>query len=87
MRLQAQHVGGISTINLDTQTKLAAAGRATTSPNINNPFMNSTCIQYGGSRPEYMHIQVSGNIHKIRYTMGKLQSVHIHLTNPTKIKS
>ena len=37
MHLQARHVGGISTINHDTQTNLAAVGRATTSPNINNP--------------------------------------------------
>ena len=37
MHLQARHVGHISTINPDTPTNLAAAGRATTSPNINNP--------------------------------------------------
>ena len=37
MHLQAHHVGGISTINHDTQTNLVVAGCATTSPNINNP--------------------------------------------------
>jgi len=42
--------------------------------------MNSTCIHYEGSRPEYIHVQVLGNMHKTPYTMGKLQSVHIHLT-------
>jgi len=37
MHLQACHDGGISTINHDTQTNLAAVGRGTKSPNIKNP--------------------------------------------------
>ena len=41
--------------------------------------MNSTCIQYEGSRPEYIHVQALENMHKTPYTMGKLQRVHIHL--------
>ena len=32
--------------------------------------MNSTCIHHEGSRPEYIHIQVLGNMHKTPYTMG-----------------
>ena len=42
--------------------------------------MNSTCIHYEGSRPEYIHVQVLGNMHKTPYTTGKLQKIHIHLT-------
>jgi hypothetical protein len=42
--------------------------------------MNSTCIQYEGSRPEYIHVQELANMHKTPYTMGKIQRVHIHLT-------
>ena len=42
--------------------------------------MNSTCIHHEGSRPEYIHVQVLGNMHKTPYTMGKLQDTHIHLT-------
>ena len=36
MHLWAHHVGGISTINPDTQTNLTVAGHTTTSPNINH---------------------------------------------------
>ena len=43
--------------------------------------MNSTCIHHEGSRPEYIHVQALGNMHKTSYTMGKLQRVHIHLTD------
>ena len=42
--------------------------------------MNSTCIQYEGSRPEYIHVHALKNMRKTPYTMGKLQRVHIHLT-------
>src|SRR6185503_12378198 len=42
--------------------------------------MNSTCIHYEGSRPEYIHVQVLGTMHKTPYTTGKLQKIHIHLT-------
>ena len=45
--------------------------------------MNSTCIQYEGSRSEYIHVQVLENMHKTPYTLGGLQSVHIHLTAST----
>ena len=41
--------------------------------------MNSTCIHYEGSRPEYIHVQVLGNMHKTPYTTGKLQKIHIHI--------
>jgi hypothetical protein len=44
--------------------------------------MNSTCIQYEGSRLEYTHVQLLANMHKIPYTIGKLQKVHIHLAPP-----
>ena len=44
--------------------------------------MNSTCIQYEGSRLEYIHVQALKNMHKTSYTMEKLQRVHIHLTPP-----
>ena len=44
--------------------------------------MDITCIQYEGSRPEYIHVQALGNMHKTPYIMGKLQRVHIHLTPP-----
>ena len=42
--------------------------------------MNSTCIHHEGYRPEYIHVQVLGNMHKTPYTMGKLQDTHIYLT-------
>ena len=42
--------------------------------------MDITCIQYEGSRPEYIHVHALGNMHKTLYTMGKLQKVYIHLT-------
>ena len=45
--------------------------------------MNSTCIHHEGSRPEYIHVQVLGNMHKTPYTMGKIQEIHIHLTPPS----
>ena len=45
--------------------------------------INNTCIHHEGSRPEYIHVQVLENMHKTPYTMGKLQSVHIHLTHLT----
>ena len=48
--------------------------------------MNSTCIHYESSRPEYIHAQVLGNMHKTPYIMGKLQKIHIHLTPPLKLK-
>ena len=47
---------------------------------MNVSVMNSTCIHYEGSRPEYIHVQVLGNMHKTPYTTGKLQKIHIHLT-------
>ena len=43
--------------------------------------MNSTCIHHEGSRPEYIHVHVLENIHKISYTTEKLQKIHIHLTD------
>ena len=46
--------------------------------------MNSTCIHYEGSRPEYIHVQVLGNMHKTPYTTGKLRKIHIHLTISTR---
>ena len=45
--------------------------------------MDITCIQYEGSRPEYIHVQVLENMHKTPYTTGKLQRIHIHLTQLT----
>ena len=45
--------------------------------------MNSTCIQYEGSRAQYIHVQILGNMHKTPYTAEKLQKIHIHLTTTT----
>ena len=40
--------------------------------------MNSTCIHYEGYRPEYIHVQVLGNMHKTPYTMGKYK-IYIYI--------
>ena len=48
--------------------------------------MNSTCIYQEGSRPQYIHVHVLGNMHKAPYTMGKQQDIHIHVTPPPPLK-
>jgi hypothetical protein len=34
-------------------------------------IMNSTCIQYEGSWPKYIYVQVISNMHKTPYTIGE----------------
>ena len=45
--------------------------------------MNSTCIQYEGSRLEYIQVQELENMHKTPYRTRINTNICIHLTPPS----